>query len=469
LRPACKPPPELPYRDGARHEAPRNLPESDMTDVSELESRTMRKVTWRLLPFLMLCYLLAFIDRANVGMASLQMNADVGLSSSVFGFGASLFFVSYFLMEVPSNLMLQRFGARIWIARIMITWGLVSACMALVWNAESFYVMRFLLGAAEAGFFPGVLYYITQWFPVRHRGKILGLFILSQPIAMMITGPVSGGLLGMDGILGLHGWQWLFIVIGTPAILLTWPVLRWLPDGPQQVKWMDQAEKDWLTGELKKDLEEYGQTRHGNPLHALKDKRVLLLALFYLPVTLSIYGLGLWLPTLIKQFGGSDLTTGFVSSVPYVFGIIGLLLIPRSSDRLNDRYGHLAVLYVLGAIGLFLSAWLSLPAAQLAALCLVAFSLFSCTAVFWTLPGRFFAGASAAAGIALINSVGNLGGYIGPFVIGALKEYTGNLASGLYFLSGVMVFGLVLTAVVYQLLERRHVLPADAFAASARS
>jgi nitrate/nitrite transporter NarK len=212
----------------------------------------------------------------------------------------------------------------------------------------------------------------------------------------------------------------------------------------------------------------YGQTRHGNPLHALKDKRVLLLALFYLPVTLSIYGLGLWLPTLIKQFGGTDLVTGFVSSVPYIFGIIGLLIIPRSSDRLNDRYGHLAVLYVLGAIGLFLSAWLTVPVLQLAALCLVAFALFSCTAVFWTLPGRFFAGASAAAGIALINSVGNLGGYIGPFVIGALKEYTGNLASGLYFLSCVMVFGLVLTGVVYRLLERKHVLPADQFAASAR-
>jgi len=196
---------------------------------------------------------------------------------------------------------------------------------------------------------------------------------------------------------------------------------------------------------------------------------VLLLALFYLPVTLSIYGLGLWLPTLIKQFGGTDLMTGFISSVPYVFGIVGLLIVPRSSDRLNDRYGHLAVLYVIGAIGLFFSAYLSVPVLQLAALCLVAFSLFSCTAVFWTLPGRFFAGASAAAGIALINSVGNLGGYIGPFVIGWLKELTGNLASGLYFLSGVMVCGLILTGVVYRVLERKHVLPASSFAASARN
>ncbi|WP_342653296.1 MFS transporter [Pseudomonas sp. F3-2] len=432
------------------------------------ELRLIRRITLKLIPFLILLYLIAYVDRSAVGFAKLHMGADVGIGDAAYGMGAGLFFIGYFLLEIPSNLMLERFGARRWFARIMITWGAITMGMAFVQGPTSFYVMRFLLGAAEAGFFPGVLYYITQWFPVRHRGKILGLFILSQPIAMMITGPISGGLLGMEGVAGLHGWQWLFLCIGAPAILLTWPVLRWLPDGPKDVKWMDPVEKDWLAGELKKDLEEYGQTRHGNPLHALKDKRVLLLALFYLPVTLSIYGLGLWLPTLIKQFGGSDLVTGFVSAVPYIFGIVGLLIVPRSSDRLNDRYGHLAFLYVIGAIGLFLSAFLGTPVLQLAALCLVAFSLFSCTAVFWTLPGRFFAGASAAAGIALINSVGNLGGYIGPFVIGWLKELTGNLATGLYFLSGVMVCGLILTGVVYRVLERKPVLPESKFAASAR-
>jgi sugar phosphate permease len=301
-----------------------------------------------------------------------------------------------------------------------------------------------------------VLYYITQWFPVRHRGKIMGFFVLSQPIALMVTGPLSGALLGMDGIAGLHGWQWLFMAIGLPAMLLTWPTLRYLPDSPQQVKWLSNDDKRWLAAELKKDEREYAQTRHGNPLHALKDKRVLLLAVFYLPVTLSIYGLGLWLPTILKQFGGSDLTTGFLSAIPYAFGIVALLVVPRSSDRLNDRYGHLAVLYALGACSMFLSAWFSAPVLQLMALSLVAFCLFSSTALFWTLPGRFFTGTSAAAGIALINSVGNLGGYLGPFGIGALKEYTGNLASGLYFLTGVMVFGLLLTWVVHQRLERRH-------------
>ncbi|TDV63346.1 MFS transporter [Pseudomonas sp. LP_7_YM] len=433
------------------------------------ELRLIRRITLKLIPFLILLYLIAYVDRSAVGFAKLHMGADIGIGDAAYGLGAGLFFIGYFLLEIPSNLMLERFGARRWFARIMVTWGAITMGMAFVQGPTSFYLMRFLLGAAEAGFFPGVLYYITQWFPVRHRGRILGLFILSQPIAMLITGPISGGLLGMEGIAGLHGWQWLFLCIGAPALLLTWPVLRWLPDGPEDVKWMDPVEKQWLCGELKKDLEEYGQTRHGNPLHALKDKRVLLLALFYLPVTLSIYGLGLWLPTLIKPFGGSDLVTGFVSAVPYFFGIVGLLLVPRSSDRLNDRYGHLAVLYVIGAIGLFFSAFLSVPVLQLAALCLVAFALFSCTAVFWTLPGRFFAGASAATGIALINSVGNLGGYIGPFVIGWLKELTGNLASGLYFLSCVMICGLILTGVVYRVLERKHALPPSSFAASARS
>lgn len=420
------------------------------------EQRLIRLITLKLIPFLILLYLVAYIDRSAVGFAKLHMGADVGIGDAAYGLGAGLFFIGYFIFEVPSNLLLDRFGARRWFARILITWGAITMGMAFIQGPTSFYVMRFLLGAAEAGFFPGVLYFITQWYPIRHRGKIIGFFILSQPIAMMITGPLAGALLGMDGISGLHGWQWLFLMIGAPAVLLAWPTLRYLPDNLHKVKWLSGEEKTWLAGELEKDKREYAQTRHGNPLHALKDKRVLLLALFYLPVTLSIYGLGLWLPTILKQFGGSDLTTGFLSAIPYVFGIVGLLIVPRSSDRLNDRYGHLAVLYALAACAMFLSAWLSAPALQLMALSLVAFCLFSTTALFWTLPGRFFTGASAAAAIALINSVGNLGGYIGPFGIGALKEYTGNLASGLYFLTAVLCFGLLLTWVVYQRLERRH-------------
>ncbi|MFZ6050065.1 MFS transporter [Pseudomonas sp. CR3202] len=419
------------------------------------EARIIRTLTLRLIPFLILLYLVAFIDRSAVGFAKLHMNADIGISDMAYGFGAGLFFIGYFIFEVPSNLLLERYGARRWFARILITWGAITVGMALVQGAYSFYAMRFLLGAAEAGFFPGVLYYITRWYPVRHRGKVLGFFILSQPIALMVTGPLAGALLGMNGIAGLAGWQWLFIVIGVPAILLAWPTLRILPDTPKDARWLAEPDRQWLIAELDKDRKEYGQTEHANPLRALTDRRVLLLALLYLPSTLSTYGLSLWLPTLVHQFGGSDLTTGFISAVPYIFGVIGLLVVPRSSDRLNDRYGHLTVLYILGSTGLFLSAWLGSPVLQLAALCLTAFSLFSITAIFWVLPGRFLTGASAAAGIALINSFGNLGGYIGPFGIGALKEYTGSLASGLYFLSAVLISGVLLTWIVYSQLEKK--------------
>jgi len=420
------------------------------------EQRLVRLITWKLIPFLVLLYLVAYVDRSAVGFAKLHMGADIGLGDAAYGLGAGLFFIGYFFFEVPSNLLLDRFGARRWFARILLTWGAITIGMAFVTGPTGFYVMRLLLGVAEAGFFPGVLYYITQWYPVRHRGKILGFFILSQPLAMLVTGPLSGALLGLDGLQGLHGWQWLFICIGTPAVLLAWPTLRLLPDGPATVRWLSEAQRNWLQEQLANDLREFGQARHGNPLHALKDRRVLLLALFYLPVTLSIYGLGLWLPTLVHQFGGSDLVTGFVSAVPYLFGIIGLLIVPRSSDRLNDRYGHLGLLYALGAVGLFFSAWLSAPVMQLAALCLVAFALFSCTAIFWTLPGRFLSGASAAAGIALINSLGNLGGYLGPFGIGALKEHTGHLSSGLHFLAVGLLFGLLLPSVVYTRLDCRQ-------------
>ncbi|KAB0622773.1 MFS transporter [Acinetobacter gandensis] len=401
-------------------------------------------------------YLVAYIDRAAVGFAHLHMGADVGIGDAAYGLGAGLFFIGYFLFEVPSNLLLDKFGARKWFARILLTWGLITMAMALIQGPHSFYILRFLLGVAEAGFFPGILYLITQWYPVRHRGKIMGMFILSQPIAMMVAGPLAGALLGMDGIANMHGWQWLFVMVGLPAVLLSLPTLLYLPDNISAVKWLSNEQKNWLKNELVKDEAEYDQTRHGNPLHALKDKRVLTLALYYLPVTLSIYGLNLWLPTIIKQFsGGSDLQVGFLSSIPYIFGIIGLLIIPRSTDKLNDRYGHLSFLYALGACGMFFSAWLTSPVMQLIALSVVAFALFSTTAVFWTLPGRFLTGASAAAGIALINSVGNLGGYIGPFGIGLLKQYTGNMASGLYFLTIVMIFGLILTYFVYAKFETK--------------
>lgn len=424
----------------------------------DFEKDIIKKITYKLIPALMVLYTIAYIDRGAVGFAKLYMNADIGLSDAAYGLGAGLFFIGYFIFEVPSNLMLAKVGARKWFTRILLTWGLITMAMALTQGPKSFYALRFLLGAAEAGFFPGVLYLITLWYPIRHRSKVMGYFILAQPIALIIAGPLMGLLLGMDGIANLHGWQWLFILVGLPAVLLALPTYRYLPDDIYTVKWLSDEQKNWLKNQLLHDQNEYEQTTHTNPLHALKDKRVLMLALYFLPLPLCVYGIGLWLPTIIQQFGdNSDIQIGFLTSVPYIFAVIGLLIVPRSVERLNDRYGHMAFLYVVGTIGMFSSAWFSSPVLQLIGLSAVAFALFTGIAVFWTIPGRFLTGLSAAAGIALINAFGNLGGYIGPFMIGLLKEYTGNIASGLYFLTGVMIFGLILTYFMYIKMEKNIV------------
>lgn len=423
--------------------------------IMDIEKDTIRKITYKLIPALIVLYIIAYIDRGAVGFAKLHMNADIGLSDASYGLGAGLFFIGYFIFEVPSNLMLAKFGARKWFTRILLTWGLITMAMALTQGPKSFYFLRFLLGAAEAGFFPGVLYLITLWYPIRHRSKVMGYFVLAQPLALVIAGPLMGALLGMNGIANLHGWQWLFLLVGLPAVLLALPTYRYLPDDIHTVKWLSDEQKNWLKNQLLQDQTKYKQTTHANPLHALKDRRVLMLALYFLPLPLCVYGIGLWLPTIIQQFGGnSDFQIGLLTSVPYIFAMIGLLVIPRSVERLNDRYGHMAFLYIVGAIGMFSSAWFSSPVLQLIGLSAVAFALFTGIAVFWTIPGRFLTGLSAAAGIAIINAFGNLGGYVGPFMIGLLKESTGNIASGLYFLTGVMIFGLIMTYFMYIKMEK---------------
>ncbi|MGI4861291.1 MAG: MFS transporter [Janthinobacterium lividum] len=423
------------------------------------EARTIRLTTLKLVPFLILLYLAAYIDRSTLGFAKLQMNADVGISDAAYGFGAGLFFIGYFLFEVPSNVFLVRIGASRWFARILITWGAITVAMALISGPKSFYLLRFLLGAAEAGFYPGVVYFLCQWFPARHRGRIFGLFLLSQPFALIVTGPLSGGLLGMEGIAGLHGWQWLFILTGLPAMLLAWPTLRLLPDRPRDARWLPDADRAWLDAELARERRETGPVldsagAHAHPLQAFKDPRILLLALYFLPYPLAVYGMSMWLPTIIKAFGVSNLATGFLSAIPYCFAVVALLTVPRSSDRHDERMWHIAGSAALGAIGLAVSAAAHSHVVQLAALCLTAFGLYAAQPIFWTLPGRFLSGAPAAAGIAMINAIGNLGGYLGPFTMGAIKQYTGHLADGLYFLAaGVLVLGVLLTVVVRRYIE----------------
>ncbi|MBP0621088.1 MFS transporter [Cupriavidus sp. LEh25] len=402
----------------------------------------------RLIPFLALIYVVAYIDRSVVGFAKLHMNAALGISDAAYGLGAGLFFIGYFLCEVPSNLALERFGARRWFARILLTWGVITMAMAFTQGAHSFYVLRFLLGAAEAGLYPGILYFLTKWFPMRHRARIIGLLVLAQPIALIITGPIAGLVLSTQGLFGMSNWQTLFVLSGLPAVLLCLPTLRILPESPASAAWLAPADRAWIERELAADQAAYALKPHGNPLQALKDKRVLLLSLLFLPFPLSIYGLSLWLPTIIKQFGVTDAMTGLLSAVPYLFAVIGLYLVPRHSDRKGERYGHIVVVSGMAAITMALSAWVQSPVLQFLFICLTAFSIYSIQAVVWALPGEFLTGASAAVGIATINSLANLGGYFGPYGIGVIKDATGSLAAGLYFLSAMLVFAVVMAFVV---------------------
>ncbi|PVY69387.1 sugar phosphate permease [Cupriavidus alkaliphilus] len=426
----------------------RAVPGQETGARAQEETRIIGMLVRRLIPFLALIYVVAYIDRSVVGFAKLHMNAAIGISDAAYGLGAGLFFVGYFLCEVPSNLALERFGARRWFARILFTWGVITMAMAFTQGAHSFYVLRFLLGAAEAGLYPGILYFLTKWFPMRHRARIIGLLVLAQPIALIITGPIAGLVLSTQGLLGMSNWQTLFVLSGLPAVLLCLPTLRILPESPASATWLAPAERVWIERELAADQAAYALKPHGNPLQALKDKRVLLLSLLFLPFPLSIYGLSLWLPTIIKQFGVTDAMTGLLSAVPYLFAVVGLYLVPRHSDRKGERYGHIVVVSGMAAITMALSAWVQSPVLQFLFICLTAFSIYSIQAVVWALPGEFLTGASAAVGIATINSLANLGGYFGPYGIGVIKDATGSLAAGLYFLAAMLLFAVVMAFVV---------------------
>ncbi|WP_321881008.1 MFS transporter [Paraburkholderia bannensis] len=412
------------------------------------EKHIVGHIARRLVPFLALIYVVAYVDRTVVGFAKLHMNAAVGLSDAAYGLGAGLFFVGYFLCEVPSNLALARFGARVWFARILFTWGAITMAMAFVSGPKSFYVLRFLLGAAEAGLYPGILFFLTHWFPVRHRARVIGLLVLAQPIAGIVTGPIAGALLETHGFFGLSNWQTLFVVSGLPAVLLCLPTLRLLPESPAHARWLDPQARRWIERELASDRRSYSLDAHRNPFSALKDRRVLLLALLFLPFPLCIYGLSLWLPTIIKAFGVSDSTAGLLSAVPYLFAVAGLLIVPRHSDKHRERYGHIVVVSAVAALTMAASAWVHAPALQLLFISLTAFSLYSIQAVVWALPGEFLSGTSAAVGIAMINSLANLGGYLGPYGIGLIKDATGSLAAGLYFLAATLVVAVLATFAV---------------------
>ena len=403
-----------------------------VTEQSEIERQTLRKVVWRLVPFLMVCYLLAFIDRGNVGMASLQMNHDLGMSARVFGFGSSLFFISYFFCEVPSNLALQKYGARLWIARIMITWGIVSAAMALVHNATSFYILRFLLGAAEAGFFPGVLLYLSYWIPTSYRARIVATFMVAIPAASFIGSPISALLLQMDGVAGLRGWHWLFILEGVPTILLGIACLFLLTNKPKDAKWLNEDERTWLANTLAAEHKAPKKVASMPLTQLFRNRYVLCLALVDTCASAAGSTLSVWQPQLLKSFGLTVMQTGLLNAVPYALSSVLMVYWGRRSDRLGERRWHTVVPMLLIGLGLFGTSLSGSLAPTLCMLCAVLVGAYSFKGPFWALATDMLSNSAVAAGLATVNAIANLlGGGLMVNVYGWVKAATGSYALAL--------------------------------------
>ena len=400
----------------------------------------------RLIPFLFLLYVVAYLDRVNIGFAALDMNRDLGFSATVYGLGSGIFFVSYTLLEVPSNLVLARVGARAWIGRIMLTWGLVSVGMAFVRDATTFYLLRFLLGAAEAGFFPGIIYYLTQWFPARERAHAIALFMTGTAIAGVIGGPISSGLLVFDGAFGLRGWQWLFIVEGIPAILLAPIVWKRLDTRPADATWLSPPERAWLVATLEAEARDTPGTTH-HLRAALTSLRLWRLAAIYFCLVLAFYGVSFWLPQILQSLGQQPSSVvALISSLPYVVAAVGMVFIGRSSDRSGERRRHVAIPALIGAAGFVAAATVPTSVAlSLGALSVAAFGIWGALGPFWALPTAFLRGTAAAGGVALVNAVGNIGGFVGPTLVGYARDTTGSFAAGLWVLAAGLAVGAALT------------------------
>jgi ACS family tartrate transporter-like MFS transporter len=410
------------------------------------EPAILSKITRRLIPFMFLLYIVSYLDRINVGFAALQLNQALRFDPAVFGLGAGIFFIGYFIFEIPSNLIMQRVGGRIWMARILVTWGMLSSATMFVNGAFSFYVLRFLLGAAEAGFFPGMILYLTYWFPMEARGSAVARFMTATAIAGVIGGPVSGLLLKMNGVAGLAGWQWLFLMEGLPAVVLGFLVFMILPDGPKEARWLSAQEKAWIISRVKEEGEAQRIHGHATLGEALRSGRVWTLASIYFAVVISFYGISLWLPQIVKSLSGvSDLLVGFIAAIPFIAASIGMVVIGRSSDQSRERRWHVAISAFAGAAGLTIAGFLKSPIAEIAALSLAAVGIWGSLGPFWAMSSEFLTGTAAAAGIALINSIGNLGGFAGPYLVGVVRSRTENFAFALFMLAVFPLIGSVMT------------------------
>ncbi|WP_116135159.1 MFS transporter [Trinickia diaoshuihuensis] len=417
-----------------------------MSDAEYAASeRTLAKAFRRILPFIFACYVISYLDRTNVGFAALTMNKDLGLTAEQFGLGAGLFFIGYFVFEIPSNLIMQKVGARIWIARIMITWGIFSMGTAFVVGPKSFAAARFLLGLAEAGFTPGIYLYFTHWFPGKWRAKVTAAFLVGIPVANMIGSPISGALLQLGGLYGLRSWQWLLMMEGLPAVLLGVACLFVMSDRPSKAVWLSSDEKRSLERRLELEQGDIG-AKHGNRLKdAFTNWRVFVLALINFCGIVGSIGVGMWMPQIIKQFGVGHTTVGWLTAIPYAIGAVVMLLWAKLARRSANCIPHVSGALVVAAVALCVSGFTDAPVLKLIALCFTVSGILAFQATYWAIPSGFLTGRAAAGGLALIVSVGNLGGFVGPSMIGALKQMSGGFTWPLMAIAAILLAGALVT------------------------
>ncbi|MGI8720718.1 MAG: MFS transporter [Geodermatophilaceae bacterium] len=413
--------------------------------------QTLRKVARRLIPVMCICYFLAYIDRTNIGIAALTMNDDLGITATAFGLGAGLFFAGYVLFEVPSNLVMHRVGARIWMSRIMITWGIVATCTAFIQGESSFFVIRFLLGVAEAGFFPGMILYLTYWFPAEQRARMTGMFMAAVPLSTALGAPLGGLLLGLDGFGGLSGWQWIFIVEGVPSILLGVFLFKLLPDRPSTASFLTPDERVHLTKEIESEGSRVRQRHDFGIAKSILHPRVLALSLVYFSIAFGLYGLAFWMPQIIKASLAidSNLLVSLLTAAPYALGAVAMIYWGRRCDRLRRPARFTALPLLIGGVALAASAFLTdAPWLGYLGLCACAIGVLAAFPAFWTLPTAFLTGVTAAAGIATVNSLGNVSGFVGPYWVGAMTDLFGSAQWGLVTIGVVMVLGSIVVSIL---------------------
>ncbi|MGE8059018.1 MFS transporter [Pseudomonas sp. NPDC089547] len=414
------------------------------------EQAIVRKVTLRIIPFMFLLYIVSYLDRANIGYAALEMNKELALTSEAFGFISGIFFIGYFLFEVPSNVMLNKYGARVWIARILVTWGAIAAATAFAQTANQLYVLRFFLGVAEAGFFPGVIVYLTYWFRAKELATTVALFTAAIPVSYIIGAPLSTWIMDNIKWFDWSGWRWMLFLEGIPAVFLGIACFLFLTDKPEQAKWLTQQEKDWLLAELERDRQSRKNVKRLGVLQTMVNKKVLYLAFIYFVYQCGSLGVGYWMPQIIKGFS-SDLShtqIGLIAMVPYIVATAAMIVWSRSSDRRNERKMHSAIPLAVAALGLIGAGMLPSAVASMAMICVALSGLYSFKSPFWALPTLFLDRATAAVSIAVINSIGNLGGFVGPSMIGVVKGNSQSAATGLLFLSALLVIAFLMTALM---------------------